>query len=554
MKFSKRVNFLLLSFLITLNVALRYPTVQHELGADSFVIHILGDSITRHHYAKWILHPLSYIGLYPFSYPSAYPFLAADVSVSTGLDVESSIFLISIALGLIGVFGTYFLAREIKKDDLFCFVAALTFTLSPVFVRTTFWQASTRNLFVALAPSCMLLLLKTRGFAINRLNILFVITLFTVGTSHRLGVFMIFILIAYLTGVIMFALYKQILPMTIKSKKLNRSFRIAGPLIITGIFVALLGMLISGNNPLQGAQGLVVYQETVFFTGRSIPILLLNLFVSLIGRIGFMILFAMIGFAYLIWKKNKGLYEVFIVVSLIFIFPTIGMRTYSSYFFLIFFSLLAGYSFLQIFKFLKRKKVTGLALAIMAAALIASVGFHSYMWSHWRVTDYTMTEPTYDCAIYVKYNTNNTYIANNGLKAARISAISGKSCLPIGGATLVDNGPEQLIYDYLHEEDYQIIPIAIDKITVGSDALYKAKGAGNVEQDWTTIHQTQCDDVSDQLIIKYRLQYSVVDKNWLTGYWAFARSYYSRFLTSSIEARYKIYDNGAYEVWYFDHP
>ncbi len=542
---------MLFSFLLGLNIALRYPTIQHEIGADSFVIHILGNSITQFHYAKWILHPLSYIGLYPLSYPSAYPFLAAGVSSSSGLDIEGSIYIISVALGLIGVFGTYFLAREIKNDDLFCFVAALTFSLSPIFIRTTFWQASTRNLFVALSPACMLLLLKTRGFAINRVNILFVITLLTVGTSHRLGVFMIFILIAYLTGVILYAFYKQILPIVARSKTKRKGFRVIGPLAISGIFLVLLSMLLSGNNPLQGAQGLMVYQETVFFTGNSIHILVLNLFVSLAGRIGSMMIFGIFGLAYLIWKKNKGLYEVFLIVSIIFIFPTIGMRTYSSYFFLVFFSLLAGFTFFKIFKFFKRKKV--IALAILIVALIASVGFFGYMFDHWKVSKQSMSEATYDISIYTKYQTNNTFITNDGLIAARVGAISGRPCLPIGGATLQSNGPEQLIYNYLEEEDFQIIPIPLQKISVGSNALYRAKGASDVELDWTTFHGSHCNQVPANLVIKYNLQYLLSLNNYEGGYWAYGRVYHSRFVSSIFAERYKIYDNGVLSLHYFEY-
>jgi hypothetical protein len=534
MKFSKRVNYLLLSFLFVLNIGLRYPDVQHELGADSFVIHILSRSIVEFQYAKWILHPLSYIGLYPFSYPSAYPFLAAGVSTSTGLDVESSIFAISIILGLIGVFSLYFLAKEIKNDDL-----------------VTFWQASTRNLFIALAPACMLLLLKTRGFAINRMNFLFVFLLLTVGTSHRLGVFMIIILIAYLTGVVIFAFYKQLVPYMARSKKLRRTFRFVGSFIIIGIFLILLSMLLSGQNPLQGAQGLEVYEETALFSGTTPPVLILNLLVSLTGRIGLMLIFGLIGLAYLIWKKNKGLYEIFVIVSLFFLFPTIGMRTYYSYFFLIFFSLLAGLSFFYLFKFFNRKKV--IALAILIATVIASLGFYNFMFDHWRVDEGTMPETTFDSAIYVKYQTTNTFIANDGLLAARIGAVSGRPCIPIGGSTNVGNGPEQLIYDYLHEDDYQIIPIPIQQITVGSDALYHAKGAGNVERDWAKTYAEHYDQVSENSIIKYRLQYSLADKSLGDGYWAYGRTYHSRFLASLDEGRYKIYDNGAIELYYFEY-
>jgi hypothetical protein len=550
MKFSKRVNYSALLFLFILNIAIRYPTVQHEIGVDSFVMHILSNSVIENHYGKWILHPLSYIGLYPLSYPSAYPYLAASTSVSSGTDVEISIFFISIILGLIGVFSTYFLAREIKNDDLFCFIVAFAFSFSPIFIKMTYWQASTRNLFIALAPACMLLLLKTRGFAINRLNILFVILLITVGTSHRLGVFMIFILIAYLTGVLIYAIYKQFVPLMTRSRKGRKVKRFVAPLIITGIFGILFMMLLSDNNPLQGAKGLMIYQQTTVIRGTAPHILLLNLFISLAGRIGFMIVFSMLGLIYLIWKKNKTLYEIFLLISLIFIFPTIGMRTYSSFFFLIFFSLFAGIFFYHFFTFLKKKKK--IAFAVLLVSVFVSIWFYTYMFTHWNVESGSMLEEEFDASLYLKYQSNNTFITNDGLIAARTGAISKKPCLPIGGATLHATGPEQLIYDFLHEDDFQIIPIPLQQISVGSNALYQAKGAGNVEKDWIKVHSNTCDDIPKNLAIKYNLQYSLADKQWGNGLWAYGQIYTSRFLSSLESDRYKVYDNGVLEIHYID--
>jgi hypothetical protein len=551
MKFSKRVNYLALLFLFVLNIAIRYPSIQHEIGVDSFVIHILSNSVAEFQYGKWILHPLSYIGLYPLSYPSAYPFMAAGTSLSTGMDVEGSILAISIILGLIGVFSAYFLAREIINDDLFCFVVAFTFALSPIFLKMTYWQGSTRNLFIALAPACMLLLLKTRGFAINRLNILFVILLITVGTSHRLGVFMIFILVAYLTGVLIYAIYKQTVPILSKSKRKRRIARFIAPLTITGIFGIMFMMLLSGNNPLQGARGLMVYEQTTVFKGTAPHILLMNLLVSLVGRIGIMLLFSMLGLLYLIWKKNKTLYELFLIISLLFIFPTIGMRTYSSFFFLIFFSLLSGIFFFYLFNYLKKRKY--IVFVIFVVAAFASVAFYSYMFDHWNVDKGSMTEQEYDAGIYVRYQTDNAFISNDGLISARCGAVSEKACLPIGGATLIANGPQQLIYGFLHEDDFQIVPIPLTQISVGSNALYQAKGSGNAEADWGSFQGTAVNDIQKNEQIKYNLEYSLDRKLLENGYWAYGRIYYSRLLTSMFEQRYRIYDNGDITLHYLQY-
>jgi hypothetical protein len=264
-----------------------------------------------------------------------------------------------------------------------------------------------------------------------------------------------------------------------------------------------------------------------------------------------MLLFGMLGFAYLIWKRNKGVYDVFLIVALILIFPTIGMRTYSSYFFLIFFSLLAGFMFVSLYKFFKKRKI--IVLTILIIGLMSSVGFYSFMFDHWNVTSGSMSEPVYDTGLYMRHQTTNTFISNDGLLASRVGAISEKPTLPIGGATLHTNGPEQFIYGFLHEDDFQIIPIPLEKISIGSNALYQAKGAGNEEKAWASLHATRCNDVSEYLITKYNLQYSLERKSLNNGFWAYGRILYSRFGITIAEERYRIYDNGMLEVHYYEY-
>jgi hypothetical protein len=217
---------------------------------------------------------------------------------------------------------------------------------------------------------------------------------------------------------------------------------------------------------------------------------------------------------------------------------------------LIFFSLLAGLFFIYLARFARKRK--SVILAVLIVSLVAGTGFYGYMFDHWNVSSGSMTELTYDTGIYVRYEANNTFISNDGLLAARVGAISERPCLPIGGGTLHGNGPEQLIYDFLHEDDFQIIPIPPSSVSVGSDALYNAKGEGNVEQDWATIHGTHCDELSQNRINQYKLQYSLTTKRWGDGFWAYNKNYHSRFLASMRYERYKVYDNGVNELYYYE--
>ena len=75
MKLSKKAKIELFSLLIILNVILRFQVVPNEIFPDSFLMHIMVNSLNEFGYAKWFLHPLSVIGLYPASYSSSMQFL-----------------------------------------------------------------------------------------------------------------------------------------------------------------------------------------------------------------------------------------------------------------------------------------------------------------------------------------------------------------------------------------------------------------------------------------------------------------------------------------------
>ena len=79
-RFPARTKVILFSLLIMLGLIFRYPTTPHEIGWDSFTVHLMANSISEFGYAKWWLHPASVIGWYPYSSVSAVPFLLSGIS------------------------------------------------------------------------------------------------------------------------------------------------------------------------------------------------------------------------------------------------------------------------------------------------------------------------------------------------------------------------------------------------------------------------------------------------------------------------------------------
>src|SRR5574341_372749 len=116
MKLSTKVKFSLIALFIVLNIVLRFQAEPREIGADSFEMHIMVNSLNEFGYARWFLDTLSIFGLYPASYTSTMQFLLSGISQSTGIEMESTIFIYAIFIGLLSMFTAYLMAGEIIDD------------------------------------------------------------------------------------------------------------------------------------------------------------------------------------------------------------------------------------------------------------------------------------------------------------------------------------------------------------------------------------------------------------------------------------------------------
>jgi len=157
----KRVVYCLLLALSSANILFRYPLdVGHELGADTTFVHTLATGIMQDGQAAWILHPLSYFGLYALSYPSAIPFTLASTSLTSGIPLEGTMLLFGWIVAMAGSLGAYLAARSIRRDDLFAVLVAVLFSMTPFYLKDTFWVGSSRGFVVGLVPVLVLLLVK----------------------------------------------------------------------------------------------------------------------------------------------------------------------------------------------------------------------------------------------------------------------------------------------------------------------------------------------------------------------------------------------------------
>ena len=421
MKLSKKAKIELFSLLIILNVILRFQVVPNEIFPDSFLMHIMVNSLNEFGYAKWFLHPLSVIGLYPASYSSSMQFLLSAISQTTGLEMRWVIFLYCVFIGLLSMFTAYSMAGAIINDDLFKFLVAFAFSTSPGVLAYTTWTIPTRGLFVVLAPLLIYMLLKCR-LSIKYAPLTFILTTFLFAT-HHLFYFLIPSFLIFLILIIYFKLKSRI--EVISKKGIHK---------LTP-FIPVCGFLCMYSIP--------------FFTGHFIEVgsRYAPVWEGYIRYIGVLIIPAIGGLLYLTFKQIKTLEEWFILSSAISLITFIYIPTYLKWFLPIFVIPLSCVGLVNIMKLKGRR-----SLFVVVAFLLLALCFSSYyQFIHFLPSPGMrgmharyMEDSIYQTGRWMKYHLNGSAVSNDAALGKRIFAASETSHVLTGFTTC------DLVYGFIH--------------------------------------------------------------------------------------------------------
>lgn len=404
--FSKKMKIILFSLLIVLNFILRIPFFPHECGSDSFVIHILGNSLSEFGYARWWLNPLSVFGLYPFSVCSAAPFALSGISQITGIDTEHTIQLFCLILGLFTIFAAYMMAGVIWDNDLFKFLVAFGLSTSPAVLNYLTWTITTRAPFVGLLPLFVYSLFKCRDYKL-RYGFLTLILFTLLFTFHHLAYFLIPVFIGYSIIIISYKLEGYI-----KSKSIKTLEKFITPVFITG-FIIMFAIPFVTRHFIEGSR----YEAVTGLFFGSLP--------RYAGIIG---VFAIGGFTYLLFKHGKSFGEWSLLLILMFLTPLLYIETYMKWFIPCFVSLLVGIGIINIVKLDGKKRTY--AHTMIVIFLLLSVSFSGF-YQHWRTKEggihlfeNYMKESTYTAGLWTKEHVDGTATSNKVLFGIRIFSVS----------------------------------------------------------------------------------------------------------------------------------
>ncbi|HYT00834.1 MAG TPA: hypothetical protein VEO20_09240 [Thermoplasmata archaeon] len=543
--FNKAASIAILLSIVSLNLAFRYPTTEHEVGADSFVFHGLAQMIIDSKHAAWLINPLSLFGLYPLAHPSGPMLAVAAMTEVGGVPAEASILFFDFMSAILGALGAFLMAREIKPDPRLALLIAFLFSTAPRFVSSLEWQMPTRSLFTALVPVFVWALLRLRS-RVDPVSLgVLATSLLLMMSAHRLAVVMAIVMAAYVAANI-FMVSVKILRTTYAPVFLHRRFRAVlrlGSWCVIAIVVVYI-ILFSGV--------LGEYQQGQLVGGPNPIAQLENLGISLARTVGLLLPLVIVGVVAVSRTRAPDVREPWLVAVLVGIVPTLGLRQYTGWYLVPFAAIFMGLGILFVYQTMNaRPRLRSAFLVCMIAGSIAS---SAAIVNYERSVESHLTSEVYDGGLYLRAVVRGPFLSNSGSLGVQSHAISGLPYLPIGGSTTAFQGPEILAFGYLQPGDVHARLIPIGSLTIEDDSFFVLDGV-NFEVIWADILSRPANDpyVAGQLSL-YNIQYYLETRGLAGSFEAYGNTYASPFAVSVASGRYVIYETGDVAIYFLQSP
>ena len=347
-RFSIRVKTLLFALLVLLVLILHYPMGFNEVGWDSFLYHILANSLSEFGYAKWWIHSLSVFGMYPYSVGGALPFLLSGWSQTIGFSTDKIIFWFSLLIGILAIFTSYLFARTVFNDDIYKFIVAFGFSTSQSILFYTTWTAGTRALFIIMLPLFLYTIMKLSDS--RKYVILSTILFITLMATHKLYFFILPVIFCW---ILVHSLY------SVKPFWIREHYKLF-------IFILVFGFLVMFFIP---------FFSRTFITVGSRYTWLSDILITYVRYNGIALLIFVSGFIYIMFDTKKTKEQVISLISFVALAPFFNIMNYMKWFIVPFLFFFAGRGLTNILTIKSHKKLN---LIISILLIFAIVIFTSY--------------------------------------------------------------------------------------------------------------------------------------------------------------------------------
>ncbi len=544
----RKTQYFFLAVIGVISILFRYPTSSFMIdhANDSHFYTFLANSITYFGRAKWIIHPLSYMGQYPFSSTTGYPMFLSSVSQAAGVPVDIALLVLTYFISLVGIIGMFLLLREMFDNSIFSLTGSFFFALMPITIWYSSWSLTDRIFVVYLTPFFLFFLLRTAKDNSRIFVALSLTTLLFTFLFHKISYFLLPVLLSFLlSGVIMKS--KFLVPQYLRKRA--RWF-----------WATLLLISFEGSILFSAGFGRS-YTRGIFTIGPVALTSTMNAFISLVGGANLVILLSVPGIFYLLWIKYRERAHIFLIVTLLTTFPLLQFRIYSRPFVSIFIIIAGAYALYWGRNLLNRKKFA----AILISICIVSLVFTSVMLSHWGMTglhEYSWDSDAenrngerFDCIVYAGAvsSKNGSFISNSWGDARYFQAyISSPNAPPMHGLDPMS----LLIYDYVSPEEIRnevsVIPLDQPDRYIENEGPFSLSGVDSyyIGEIGRLTKLSVNSMVAQKIMENYDTQFVVTNK--ALGLHYYDRWYYlteSKFFSSLNSNSYKSYESEKYIIW-----
>ncbi|WMW23244.1 hypothetical protein RE476_05285 [Methanolobus mangrovi] len=499
----KKAKVCLLSLLILLNLALRIPSIPHEKGYDSFFIHSLANSISIFGDAQWWINWLSVFGFYAYSYASAVPFVLSGMHQLLSIEMEVIILIYCVVTGVFSIFTAYVLAGRFSSKFTFKYLAALFFSTSPGVMLFSTWEVSTRGLFIVLLPLFIYLLISEIHL-FKKIILLFLLLVFQF-SIHHLAFIIIPIMVVY-TCLLLLRRTKYF-----DTIQLNL-YLIILPIIVISIILPFIN-------------------RSLVESGSRYSWLITSL-ISLVRQSGPLFVLSIGGFIYGLFKKDKSINELLLLILFTLFIPAIYLHAYGAYLLLLLIVLFISISFFNVTEISINKRFSSVIFIMMILLSVTFTGFYNHNRTGESDAYWYMTQDTYVTGIWGKsYIPDNSYGLDTAFETGRLFAVSEGH--PITPTISAGN----LAYGFIKEDEIEYVQNSFLQKDFYFEGPYVVKGGTTVSgrMEWLRQAATNMEQLSEY-------KYFVQDK------------YYIKPVTKVVEQNYgKVYDSSRMAIWYFDH-
>ncbi|MFX0093649.1 MAG: hypothetical protein ACFFBD_17995 [Candidatus Hodarchaeota archaeon] len=146
---------------IVLGIIYLIPRIPHTRGEDMYNLAFMSVLLLQGH-TEWLLTPFSVFGLFPISgYPFGTVLLFALFYILGLGNLDLATFLYTLFILVLSILSTTVLLRQFFDDQRSIFIGNIIFLTVPTFFDFTYFTATARGPFLALAPLVLAWFLKT---------------------------------------------------------------------------------------------------------------------------------------------------------------------------------------------------------------------------------------------------------------------------------------------------------------------------------------------------------------------------------------------------------